>query len=101
MGEPTAGVEAIRVTRWRCPSCRKSWSSKATAEEHAVRCWLDPANRACKTCKHHHPGDHWTWEEPPAPECCVVGVDMCVDRYGEPTELPVVQAGCPMWESLW
>lgn len=48
MSDPTA----ISVVRYRCPYCRKSWSSRSAAEAHIARCWYNPEVRGCKTCVH-------------------------------------------------
>lgn len=52
-----AAVEEITVRRWRCESCRKSWSKRSAAMKHAVECHRDPATRACTTCVHNHRDD--------------------------------------------
>lgn len=49
------GPIAIKVLRFQCPFCRRSWAHKSAAERHVGRCWLDPQNRACKTCRNHQP----------------------------------------------
>lgn len=58
MPEPITLVapEAIVVTRYRCPFCHRSRSSKRAAAEHIARCWLNPAVKACKTCVHYEFG---------------------------------------------
>lgn len=45
--------EQFVATRFRCPHCRRSWSSKKLAADHMGRCWRNPAARACKTCAHY------------------------------------------------
>lgn len=60
---------AFTVTRFRCPTCSRTASSKARTREHMARCWFNPANHGCKTCAHFggdmEGGDH-----------CAVGVDL-------------------------
>lgn len=41
----------VQVTRYRCPSCGRTANSRSRAREHMARCWLDPENRGCKTCR--------------------------------------------------
>ena len=48
----TAEPIAVKVTRYRCPFCRRSWSSRKRAADHIGRCWLNPEARGCKTCEH-------------------------------------------------
>jgi hypothetical protein len=48
-------VERIVVARFRCPHCRRSWSSKQAASVHVERCWHNPAARSCKTCANYEP----------------------------------------------
>lgn len=38
--------------RYRCPHCGRSRAAKAATVAHMARCWRDPNNRACLTCKH-------------------------------------------------
>lgn len=66
------GPIELRVTRWRCPHCPRSWSSRARTFDHIARCWRNPALRCCKTCQHFTPYE-------PAidyPEHCDVGVPL-------------------------
>jgi len=57
------------VTRYRCPTCPRTGSSKSRIAEHHGRCWMNPEARGCKTCKHydkdHEGGDH-----------CDLGIDL-------------------------
>lgn len=62
----TVAVEAVTVTRWRCPWCRWSWSKRAAASAHAGWCARNPASRACSTCRHFR-------RQP----CCATGSDSC------------------------
>lgn len=93
-------AEAFTTVRYRCPFCRRSWSSKTTASEHVARCWLDQANRTCKTCKHHWPGAPATYDEPMDPEGCEVGANI-YDPDGELSNGRFyVQTDCPLWASV-
>lgn len=74
VGEP----ERIVVTRFRCPHCGKTRSSKKAAAEHMARCWYNPTARGCKTCAHYYPGDNGCEGDPycncASPEFCNAGV---------------------------
>jgi hypothetical protein len=89
--------ESITVTRWRCPFCHRSRSSKRATAEHIERCWLNPAVRSCKTCANREPGGDacgcepgCNWGSPPGgiPDSCTAGVDR---SDGE------IKTGCPLW----
>jgi hypothetical protein len=69
--------EKVQVTRWRCTHCRRSWATRRDADNHAARCWYDPANRACKTCEHFKSGRLRTPDnELLSADACRVGVPM-------------------------
>lgn len=108
---------ACTTTRYRCPSCSRSHSSKTRCRMHMARCWYNPDAKGCKTCKHF---DN-TYED--YGEDCDVGVDLsgrpacqycggmgyvgawdsgekCPECKGEPEEIrsgPIT--GCDKWES--
>lgn len=44
-------VIPFQTTRYRCPHCRKTGSSRKRMQEHADACIVDPFTRACRTCK--------------------------------------------------
>lgn len=88
----------VRVTRYRCPHCPRTASSRARSVEHMARCWRNPEARGCKTCRHFEPA----WSEPPdwttgyggsgADEACGVDVDLtgrpaCDNCHGTGEEL--------------
>lgn len=52
MTEDVVTPEPVRavVVRWRCPFCSRSHSDRPRTRRHMERCWLNPANRSCKTC---------------------------------------------------
>jgi len=86
------------VVRYKCPHCRRHHARRADAVDHITRCWLDPANRTCRTCEHHakaytapasawcEPGHHCTCND--MDEHCTVDL--------EPERFPVVL--CPLWQ---
>lgn len=88
--------ESVRVTRWRCPFCHRSRSSKRATAEHIARCWLNPAVRSCKTCANFEPGGDacgcepgCNWGSPSGgiPDSCAAGLKLD----------GAVKTGCPLW----
>lgn len=65
-----ASPEQITVTRWRCPHCRRSWSSRRNATTHIGRCWHNPAARGCRTCQNFRAGGV------NSPETCAAGLQL-------------------------
>lgn len=83
----TLPVEQFTQTRYRCPYCRRSWTSLKRANEHRDRCWF---NRGCKTCRHGcGPGAGYIDE-------CAQGVDL----WDADEERPVLRSQCPLWAAL-
>jgi hypothetical protein len=88
------------VKRWKCPHCNRHESRKSKAVAHIGRCFLNPANRTCRTCKFHcqayfsAPTD---WCEPGRRCGCNDMEEHCAADGGEAIEVfPVI--GCPLWE---
>lgn len=48
MAEPIA----FTTVRYRCPSCRRTHSTKSRARRHMDRCWYNPDAAGCFTCRH-------------------------------------------------
>jgi hypothetical protein len=80
----------VKVTRYKCPFCSKSRSSRKAAQTHVDSCWMDRVNHACKTCDNFRP------IEPEQAEHCAAGIDItdglqsqcpawCLDRWLAPT----------------
>lgn len=99
---PSEPIKLV-VTRYGCPHCRRTRSSKQAASQHMERCWWNPDARSCKTCAFYVPpsggcGEQrcncWSDEE------CAAGVDLSqYDREGcVHRALPI---GCPTWEAIW
>jgi transcription elongation factor Elf1 len=94
----TAEPIPTMVKRYKCPHCNLHLSVKKKAVEHVARCWLDPAKRACRTCKFHRrayysaPTD---WCEP-GRRCGCNDMDEHCAAGAEPEAFPVVD--CPLWE---
>jgi len=40
------------ITKFRCSTCDREYSSKRAAEKHEPKCFYIPKNKACVTCKH-------------------------------------------------
>lgn len=92
-------TEPIKFTqvRHRCPHCRRSWSAKRAAVEHITRCWLNPANRSCKTCDNYEPPNGGCCPGCDTDERCYAGVQFDVepDEFGGRILLPL---HCEKWE---
>ncbi len=84
-------VEQYRQTRYRCPYCRRSWTSLKRANEHRDKCWYF---EGCKTCCHAELlGGAYV-------DGCDLGEDLSDPEtpYGErPRTIPRSQ--CPLWEA--
>ena len=65
MAEPIA----VRVTRYRCPHCARSHSSRGRAVQHVGCCWRNPEAHGCKTCQHFE-------RDADGYEGCGLGVDL-------------------------
>lgn len=86
--------EKLVVTRWRCPHCNRSRSSKSVTIAHMSRCWRNPAARSCKTCANHVPDASEPEVGYVAPECCDAGIDL---PFEEDPQNPY-PINCPKWE---
>ncbi len=40
-----------QITKYKCDFCKRSYMSKYKAREHESKCFFNPANKACVTCK--------------------------------------------------
>jgi hypothetical protein len=90
--------EPFTVTRWRCPLCQRTHSSRLLASRHIARCWYNPAVQSCKTCIHYHSNESEPdvgWE---APEYCEAGIDLTTAAVSERTGERTLPIGCPRWE---
>lgn len=47
---PSVAPIEIRVKRYKCPGCKRSYSSKPYAAAHLQTCQRIEANHGCKTC---------------------------------------------------
>lgn len=103
----------VRVTRYACPSCSRTHSSKAGARRHIGRCWYNPEARGCKTCKHYEPaepsGDYcfpgrFCRCNEGTEESCAVGVSLAgsmpdpLDPHDSEPVRPGPIVGCEKWE---
>lgn len=86
----------VRVTRYRCPFCRRGHSTKARAVDHIGRCWHNPAVRACKTCAHNELCEC----EPEVGYCCgtcATGLCAAGVQLRDPDGSWQVEMPCPKW----
>ena len=87
----------VEVIRYRCPFCSRSRSSKRATTAHIGRCWRNPGNRACTTCRHLEPagsGDQCV----PGQSCnCNVYPPACVAGVALPDGKAFPLVGCPSW----
>lgn len=72
---------AVKVTRWRCPHCARSHSTRARCTDHIGRCWQNPGARGCKTCAHYNPERPADVDYPGAFEYCAINAN---DLDGHP-----------------
>lgn len=99
---PVAEPVVLKVTRYRCPFCTRSRSSKAAIRPHIPRCWHNPAGRGCGICEHYLPAYDGSYDEPGEPEGCAIDLSPQVpasdeDRKHTGDEYVTVR-NCPGWE---
>lgn len=114
MSEPTP----VKVTRYRCPSCGRTYSGRSGAREHMGRCWYAPENRGCKTCRwfeHDYEGEGCGKDvdlsgHPTCPTCSGFGFEndpwesrqTCTACGNDPAKRDEVKAGpivhCDLWQ---
>lgn len=83
----------IVAVRWKCPHCPRSRSSKTAIVAHIRRCWLNPATRSCRTCRHFQPATGSYDGDPGTDEECGAGVGL--------SRCPTVPVtGCDLWAAL-
>jgi len=85
----TEPVQQFTQTRYRCPYCRRSWTSLKRANEHRDQCWY---GHGCMTCRHveqQHGGNYVTG--------CEIGVDLSDPDFGAGYVRP--RGNCPLWEA--
>lgn len=85
----------VTVQRFECPFCRCRRSARKATADHIARCWLNPAARACKTCKF--------FTDEPDGEPCGIGECDCSRGFWQ-CEAGVadvaggrIMSGCPLW----
>lgn len=88
----------IMVRRFVCPFCHRARSKRPAAQAHIDHCYMNPAQRSCRTCANHLPAEAGTHHEPGWPEACDKGLLMTPepDEYGD-TGTKLVR-NCPGWE---
>jgi hypothetical protein len=82
------------VTRWLCPHCRRSRARRQATVEHIARCWHNPSNRACTTCRHYIPDQSEPDVGYTARERCAAdpGVDLAAGDWP--------RTNCPLWAAF-
>lgn len=90
-----AEPERITVVRWKCPHCSRSRSARKATADHIQRCWHNPANRACRSCKHFMEAEG----DCGSPECNGCGTDAFCDRGVHLGEHNVVEH-CVEWQPV-
>jgi len=83
----TAQPIKYRVTRFRCPFCTRSRSSRKLIADHMARCWKNPAVRSCVTCRHFD-------VQPAEIEVGARGTEWC---GAQDVELERIIVHCPLW----
>lgn len=88
-----AAPERITVVRWKCTHCSRSSSSRKAAVQHIGRCWLNPANKTCRTCRYFSAAQS---------NCVDPGCNGCGSeafcRVGDELGAYDVTERCPDWE---
>ena len=80
-------VEQFSQTRYRCPYCRRSWTSLSRANAHRDRCWYF---EGCKTCRHADlMAGSWVMG-------CDRGENLFTDESDPERAVP--RSRCPLWE---
>ena len=93
----TLPVEQFTQTRYRCPYCRRSWTSLKRANEHRDKCWHRPGG--CKTCRHADMENGWVVD-------CGIGEDLReplgenLDGVAEFGARILPRGLCPLWAEL-
>ena len=42
----------LKITAYKCECCNRIYENPSSARSHWSRCYGNPKNRACRTCKH-------------------------------------------------
>ena len=93
----TLPVEQFTQTRYRCPYCRRSWTSLKRANDHRDKCWKRPGG--CKTCRHAETEFAADWVTG-----CGLGEDLReslgenFEGVTEFSDRTILRASCPLWE---
>jgi hypothetical protein len=81
---------ARKVTRYTCPFCRRTRSSKATIRKHMESCWWNPEAKGCKTCANFR-------EDASEPEVGAIDPEHCTAGVVFPGLTLLVH--CEKWEA--
>lgn len=91
----TAEPIAKTVTRYGCPFCRRTRSSKKATSEHIARCWRNPEVRACLTCENFDEGSDGCLGDP---RCNCASGPSCFLGLPLTPEVPI-RSNCEKWEA--
>jgi hypothetical protein len=84
----TEPVEQFTQTRYRCPYCRRSWTSLKRANEHRDQCWYGHGCMSCRHVEQAYGGNYVTG--------CEAGVDLSDPDYPEQVR---PRGNCGQWGS--
>ncbi len=83
-----------QVTRYQCDYCERLYASKYKALEHENKCFFNPGNRSCVTCKYKDTKEFFNSEGYP-----VDAVSWCYKTNREIFRKGCVIKDCAGWES--
>jgi hypothetical protein len=86
-----SGVDEIRVTRYRCEGCRRSWSDRSAAVKHKARCWKHEDNKGCGSCVYAQK----YYEDGSVMHSCALDLDTASVETG----YTILTINCPSWSS--
>jgi len=86
----------VMVKRYECPTCSYRRSAKKSVADHMARCWENPANKACRTCRHFQPSVFGPpIDGPSVEERCGRGL---LFELSEITGNQKLHTDCELWE---
>lgn len=83
-----------QVTRYKCDYCKRAYASKYKALDHERKCFFNPANKSCITCRHNDIKEILDNEGYPRD-----AVGWCFKMNREIFRKGCVVKDCPKWES--
>jgi hypothetical protein len=94
MTTPAQEIESYKTTRHRCQHCRRSFATKAYAENHVAFCQKRMSNHGCKTCALFEEAEPPSMDRvyPGSSRGCGAGVDLSDG---------LLSIHCPHWEAIF